>query len=77
MKMHAENTGADLRALLDEDAFHARHIGPAGADESRMLAEIGYASRQALIRDTGPAAILREAPLDIVPPATEAAAVCM
>jgi glycine dehydrogenase len=74
MKMHAENTGADLRALLDEDAFHARHIGPAGADESRMLAEIGYASRQALIRDTVPAAILREAPLDIVPPATEAAA---
>jgi glycine cleavage system pyridoxal-binding protein P len=38
-----------------------------------MLAEIGYASRQALIRDTVPAAILRDAPLDMVAPTTEAA----
>jgi glycine dehydrogenase len=69
-----ETLGADLQALLDRDAFHARHIGPGGAQEAEMLATIGYTSRQQLIRDTVPAAILRDAPLEIVPPATEAEA---
>jgi glycine dehydrogenase len=73
--IHGENVGHDLQALLGQDEFHARHIGPGGAQEARMLAAIGYASRQALIRDTVPAAILRDAPLDgVPPPATEAAA---
>jgi glycine dehydrogenase len=72
--IHGETAGRDLQALLDDDAFHARHIGPGGADEAQMLARIGYASRHALIRDTVPTAILRDAPLDIVAPATEAAA---
>jgi glycine dehydrogenase len=72
--IHGENTGRELDALFGDDEFHARHIGPGGADEAAMLAEIGYASRQALIRDTVPAAILRDAPLALAPPATEAAA---
>jgi glycine dehydrogenase len=73
--MHGEDVGRDLQALLGQDEFHARHIGPGGAQEAQMLAGIGYASRQALIRDTVPAAILRDAPLEgVPPPATEAAA---
>jgi hypothetical protein len=64
----------DLRALFGADEFHARHIGPGSEDETRMLAAIGYASRRDLIRDTVPASILREAPLAIVEPTTEAAA---
>jgi glycine dehydrogenase len=73
--IHGEDVGRDLQALLGQDEFHARHIGPGGAQEAGMLAAIGYASRQALIRDTVPAAILRDAPLAVVPPpATEAAA---
>jgi glycine dehydrogenase len=72
--IHGETLGQDLQALLGDDEFHARHIGPAGTQEAQMLATIGYASRQALIRDTVPASILRDAPLDMVPPATEAAA---
>jgi glycine dehydrogenase len=68
-------TGPGLAALFGDDEFHARHIGPGGADEARMLAEIGYASRHALVRDAVPPAILRDAPLAAVPPpATEAAA---
>jgi glycine dehydrogenase len=69
---HRDEVGHDLAALFGRDEFHARHIGPGGAQEARMLETIGYASRHALIRDTVPAAILRDAPLDIVPPATEA-----
>ena len=73
--IHGEDVGRDLQALLGQDEFHARHIGPGGAQEAAMLAAIGYASRQALIRDTVPAAILRDAPPERVPaPATEAAA---
>ena len=64
----------DLRALFGADEFHARHIGPSGEDETRMLAAISYASRRDLIRDTVPATILRDAPLAIVEPTTEVAA---
>ena len=72
--IHGETLGQDLQALLGDDEFHARHIGPGVAQEAAMLAEIGYASRQALIRDTVPASILRDAPLAMVAPTTEAAA---
>jgi glycine dehydrogenase len=67
-----EGLAADIRALFGQDEFHARHIGPAGDEEARMLAAIGYTSRQALIRDTVPAAILRDAPLAIEAPVAEA-----
>jgi glycine dehydrogenase len=69
---HADSQAGGLRSLLDTDAFHARHIGPSNAQETRMLAAIGYASRRELIRDTIPAAILRDAPLAIEAPVTEA-----
>ena len=71
--IHGEGLGHDIQALFGHDEFHPRHIGPGGASEAQMLATIGYASRQALIRDTVPAAILRDEPLAIAPPATEAA----
>ena len=69
---HADSQAGGLRSLLDTDAFHARHIGPSKAQETRMLAAIGYASRRELIRDTIPAAILRDVPLAIEAPTTEA-----
>ena len=72
--MHGETTGLGLQGLFGHDEFHARHIGPGGAQEAQMLAAIGVTSRQALIGETVPAAILRHAPLAFVPPATEAAA---
>ncbi|MFN5880933.1 MAG: glycine dehydrogenase (aminomethyl-transferring), partial [Burkholderiales bacterium] len=64
----------DLRSLLGTDEFHGRHIGPQGDDETLMLAAIGYASRRDLIRDTVPAGILRDAPLALCEPTTEAGA---
>ena len=64
----------DLRSLLGTDEFHGRHIGPQGDDETLMLAAIGYASRRDLIRDTVPANILRDAPLALCEPTTEAGA---
>jgi glycine dehydrogenase len=67
-----EGLAADIRALVGNDEFHARHIGPSGTDESQMLAKIGYASRQELIRDTVPQSILRDEPLAIGEPVTEA-----
>ena len=54
--------------------MHGRHIGPQGDDETLMLAAIGYASRRDLIRDTVPAGILRDAPLALCEPTTEAGA---
>lgn len=71
---HADTHAGGLNTLLDNDAFHARHIGPSNAQETRMLAAIGYTSRRDLIRDTIPASILRDRPLAIVAPTTEAGA---
>jgi glycine dehydrogenase len=67
-----EGLGTDIRALIGNDEFHARHIGPGGAQQAQMLATIGYESRQALIRDTVPASILREDPLALEAPVAEA-----
>jgi glycine dehydrogenase len=60
-----------LEALLHRDEFHARHIGPSQQQETEMLHALGFASRQALIKATVPAAILQEPPLAIPAPATE------
>lgn len=58
--MADRNAQATLADLLQQDsnAFVARHIGPSPADESAMLAEVGAASLDALVRDTVPASIL-------------------
>jgi glycine dehydrogenase len=64
--------GADMRSLFSPDEFHARHIGPTAVQQSAMLATLGFASRNELIRATVPASILTDAALDIDPPAGEA-----
>ncbi len=63
-----------LAALFGHDEFHGRHIGPRDAEEAAMLATLGYGSRTELIEATVPAAILRDAPLNLPEPCTEAAA---
>ena len=52
-----------LASLEARDAFIARHIGTSSADQAAMLAELGYASRAALIDAVVPAAIRRAGPL--------------
>jgi glycine dehydrogenase len=63
-----------IAALLNNDEFHSRHIGPSAAHETQMLDELGFASRQALIKATIPAAILLDKPLKMIAPCTEMAA---
>jgi glycine dehydrogenase len=72
--IHSDTPDQSLNALTGADEFHARHIGPQDEQQRQMLAAIGYASRHELIRDTIPASILRDVPLSIVEPTTEAAA---
>ncbi|MFM2348704.1 MAG: hypothetical protein RL654_3457, partial [Pseudomonadota bacterium] len=63
-----------LSDLENPREFTARHIGPAAADEARMLASIGPASRRALIDAIVPPSIARPTPMDLPAPLTEAAA---
>jgi len=72
--IQSDTPDQSLNALTGADEFHARHIGPQDEQQRQMLAAIGYASRHELIRDTIPAGILRDVPLSIVEPTTEAAA---
>jgi glycine dehydrogenase len=67
-----ERLAPDIAALFGDDEFHARHIGPQGEQVARMLAAIGQPSLPALIRDAVPASILRDAPLMLDAPVTEA-----
>jgi glycine dehydrogenase len=55
----------DEQAERDEvrGAFADRHIGVSGAEQAAMLAELGYASLDALIDAAVPAAIREDAPL--------------
>ncbi|MFC5745490.1 aminomethyl-transferring glycine dehydrogenase [Actinomadura rugatobispora] len=55
-------------------AFADRHIGPAPADQDRMLAAIGYSGAEALIDGAVPAAIRTGRPLDLPPALSETAA---
>ena len=63
-----------LEALENHGEFIARHIGPDDADEAHMLSVVGAASRQALIDAIVPQSIVRGAPMDLPPVATEAEA---
>jgi len=63
-----------LDALLAEDAFHARHIGPSTEAQQSMLAALGLDSVNALIRETVPASILRGDLLALPEPMDESAA---
>ncbi|MBE2244308.1 MAG: glycine dehydrogenase (aminomethyl-transferring), partial [Burkholderiaceae bacterium] len=63
-----------LRDLEGATEFTARHIGPDAADEARMLAAIGCASRSELIDAVVPRGIVRSTAMALPPPATEAQA---
>ncbi|HEX7389739.1 MAG TPA: aminomethyl-transferring glycine dehydrogenase, partial [Acidiphilium sp.] len=65
------DTLATFDAILAEDRFAARHIGPDAAERTAMLRELGVASIGALIARTVPGAILAEKPLDLPPAMTE------
>ena len=65
---------AGLEALEARDAFHARHLGVAGADARAMLAAIDAPSIDALIAQTVPAGIRLDGPLALPDPAPEPAA---
>jgi glycine dehydrogenase len=63
-----------LHELEDAAAFAARHIGTSAADQAAMLAELGYASRGALMDAIVPPAIREQAPIPLPGPMSEAAA---
>jgi len=72
--MTASENHGDIRALLNHDEFHARHIGPSAAQEAAMLAALDFESREALMRATVPAHIRLDAPLALEAPVSEAQA---
>ncbi|MCC6194761.1 MAG: aminomethyl-transferring glycine dehydrogenase [Burkholderiales bacterium] len=63
-----------LAVLEDDGAFIARHIGTTPAEQAEMLAELGFASRAAMMDAVVPAAIRERDPLPLPGPLTEAAA---
>jgi glycine dehydrogenase len=65
---------AEVLALFGADEFHARHLGPDEREQSRMLAQLGCESREALVRETVPAALLLQDPLALPEPVTQAQA---
>ena len=71
MHLHDAPAGG-LRALLGDDAFHARHLGPSADDETTMLAALGCDSVEALIEATVPPAIRLTAPLALPAPCSAA-----
>ncbi|MCF3948820.1 aminomethyl-transferring glycine dehydrogenase [Acidiphilium sp. AL] len=65
------DTLAAFDAILAEDRFAARHIGPDAAERAAMLHQLGIPSIGALIARTVPGAILAERKLDLPTPLTE------
>ena len=72
--MHAYEPIDNIEGLFAQDEFHGRHLGPNRASESEMLSKIGAKSRQELIEQTVPAAILRNEALNLPAPISEAQA---
>ncbi len=72
--VHASMAPDSLAALEDAGAFQRRHIGTSAADQAAMLAQVGYASRAALMEAIVPAAIRSREPLPLPGPLTEVAA---
>ena len=56
---------SSLSTLEAHDAFVARHIGTSAADQAQMLAELGLASRAALMDAIVPPSIRRKTPLGL------------
>ena len=63
-----------LEPLLNEDGFIHRHIGPSASEIDTMLATVGATSLDDLTTQTVPGSILRNQPLDLGKPVSEAAA---
>ncbi|GAA3191896.1 aminomethyl-transferring glycine dehydrogenase [Actinocorallia longicatena] len=59
---------------MTQTDFSDRHIGPSADDQSRMLAEIGFADLAALVGASVPAAIRSDADLDLPAALSEPAA---
>jgi glycine dehydrogenase len=64
----------DLAELLDKEGFSARHLGPDEKAQREMLATLGVASLDALVREVVPKDILLGQPLALGEPRTEAEA---
>jgi len=60
-----------LQDLLDKEGFAARHIGPSPSLQREMLAEIGAASMEALVKEVVPHDILLDKPLALGDAKTE------
>ena len=63
-----------LDALLADDAFHARHIGPNTESQQAMLATLGLRSCDELVEQTVPQGILRDSLLALPEPIDEVTA---
>ncbi|HEY9281572.1 MAG TPA: glycine dehydrogenase (aminomethyl-transferring), partial [Eoetvoesiella sp.] len=61
-----------LRELDPHTDFIPRHIGPASADQAKMLSEIGIDSLQSLVREVVPSSILKSDPLNLPASRSEA-----
>ncbi len=72
--MHAYEPIDHIEGLFAHDEFHGRHLGPNPKTEAEMLAAVNARSRQELIEQTVPAAILRRDLLDLPEPVSEAQA---
>jgi len=69
-----EAGAGSIQALFGHDEFHARHLGPSEQQQQAMLASLGFATRDALIRACVPESIRIDDPLALPAPASEAAA---
>ncbi|QWF78203.1 aminomethyl-transferring glycine dehydrogenase [Amycolatopsis sp. CA-230715] len=56
---------------MSSSPFASRHIGPAEAEQAKMLAEVGYGSLDALVDAAVPTAIRAHRELDLPPAASE------
>ncbi len=69
----ADNDAASPLSVLENQAeFIGRHIGPDAAQIAAMLKELGADSLEALIRETVPASIALDEPLQLGKPMSEA-----
>jgi glycine dehydrogenase len=64
---------APLSVLENHADFIQRHIGPSPAQQTEMSQALGYENLDALIEDTIPRGIRREAPMALADPQTEQA----
>lgn len=66
---------ASLSELENRDDFVQRHIGPNPAQQREMAQAMGYEDLNALIDDTIPGTIRRQAPMNVGAPSTEQAVI--